>query len=521
MYSTFFGLQIAGQALATHQAALDVTGHNIANSNNSGYTRQVANIQAAIPLNIPVTGKQLTLGAGSTLDSIQRARDHYIDRQFRWETSKYQYWEGKQEALAIVESLMNEPSQYSLGNDLDKFWNSWSDLAKNPQNTGARAVLYERAMTLTDTLHYINQQITDMQADLDASVKLTVNQINIIADQIKELNIRIKKAEVTMDNANDLKDRRDNLVDELAKLVPVRVVESQDPNFTDRVVSVYKIIIGNEADPNNVLVNDQIVRHLQNPAPDVNGFGRVVWEGLDPDDPSNWVDLGNTMGKLQAVLEIRDEYLVNFRNQLDTLTSGIFSAVNLIHQAGQGLKAEDITGIDFFTLIDDSNPVSAANITVNPLIKEDLDRIATGIIPLDHSTVPPTHVKDDEGNDLVEVGDASIALAIASLAEGWEGLKDFLSPGDPMPVEADSFTDYYGSVISKMGVDVQQCQRMAEGQAILVNHMYNQRETLSGVSLDEEMANLIRFQKSYGAAARLVTMLDSMFERILGMGVTR
>jgi len=521
MYSTFFGLQIASQALATHQAALDITGHNIANSNNPGYTRQVANIQAATPLTISGTGKPLTLGAGSTLDSILRARDHYIDRQFRWESSKYEYWAGKEEALAMVERLLNEPSQYSLSNDMDKFWNAWSELAKNPQNTGARSVLYERAMTLTDTLHYIDQQITDMQGDLDANVKVTVNQINTIADQIRELNIQIKRAEVAMDNANDLKDRRDNLIDELAKIVPVRIVESQDPNFTDRIVTNFKVIIGNDADPDNVLIDDQIVKHLQNPAPEVNGFSRVVWEGLEPDDPSNWTDLGNTMGKLQAALEIRDEYLVNFRSQFDTLTSGIFSAVNLIHQAGQGLKAEDITGIDFFSLLDDTKPVSARNITVNPLIKEDLDRIATGTIPLDHSTVPPTHIKDDEGNDLVEVGDGSIALAIASLSEGWEGLKDFIDSGDPMPVDADSFTDYYGAVVSQMGVEVQQCQRMAEGQAILVNHMHNQRETLSGVSLDEEMANLIRFQKSYGAAARLVTMLDSMFERILGMGVTR
>jgi len=227
------------------------------------------------------------------------------------------------------------------------------------------------------------------------------------------------------------------------------------------------------------------------------------------------------MGELQANIEIRDQYLVNFRSQFDTFAEGMATAVNTIHQTGQGLEAEGITGIEFFTLIDDTQPFTAANITVNPLIRENLNRIATGTIPLDTTTDPPTHIQDDDGNDLLEVGDASVALDIASLSQGWEKLQAYLDPGDPMPLDAGSLGDFYGSVISQMGVDIQQAKRMAEGQSVLVNHMNNQRESVSGVSLDEEMANLVRFQKSYSAAARLVTMMDSMLDSLLGMGTTR
>jgi len=530
MYSTFFGLELANRALSSYQAALDVTGHNIANANTKGYTRQLANIQAAKPLSIQAAGKQLTLGTGSTMDNVVRARDYYIDRQFRWETSKYEYWAGKQEALNMVEGLMNEPSEFSLHNDLDKFWTSWSELAKNPQNMGARSVLRERAMTLVDTLHHVDQQVTDLQHDLDASVEVTVKQINTIADQIKELNTQIKRAEVGLDNPNDLKDQRDALVDELSELVPVRVVETQDPGFTDRNVGVFKVIIGNDADVNNVLVNDQAVRHLQDPTPSVAGFNRVAWEGLDASVSTNWIDLGTDMGKLQANLEIRDQYLPAFRTQFDTLAAGIANAVNVIHKMGQGLKAETATnvdgpvGIDFFT--SSTGTFTAASITVNSIIMGDVDRIATGEIPLDTSTVPPTHAKDSDGSDLVEVGDGSIALQIASLAQGWQTLQtqinsDVFGAGGAKPVNAASFGDFYGAVIAQMGVDVQQCERMAEGQSVLVNHMNNQREAMSGVSLDEEMVNLVKFQKSYSAAARLVTMMDTMLEKILGMGVTR
>lgn len=504
MYSSFFGMNVAVRALSTYQGALNVTGHNIANANTAGYTRQLPNIQASIPLSILTSGKELSLGTGSTLDNIIRARDYYIDRQFRWETSKYEYWAGKEDALNMVEGLMNEPSDYSLHNDLDKFWNAWSELAKNPQNMGARSVLLERALTLVDTFHHINQQITDLQRDLDASVRVIVKQINTIAGQIQDLNTQIKRAEVALDNPNDLKDQRDALVDELAKLVPVRVEETKDENFPDRSVSNYKVIIGNDG----TLIDDQTVNYLQDPPPEgANGFSLVVWR-----DSGIEVDLGTAMGKLQANLETRDDYLVKFRQKFDDLAEGIAEAVNAFHRTGQGLvPVEGTTGIDFFIGDSESGQITAASITVNDEISEDVNKIATGKI-----------VKDEDDNPTLEVGDSSVALEIASLAQGWESLKKMQGDAfDAPPVPAASFGDFYGAVIAQMGVDVQQCERMAEGQSVLVTHMYNQRESASGVSLDEEMTNMVKYQKSYGAAARIVTMIDSMLEQILNMGITR
>lgn len=616
MYSTFYGLQLANRALSTHQAALDVSGHNIANANTKGYTRQLPNIQAAIPLTIRAGGRDLTMGAGSTMNNIIRARDNYIDRQYRWESSKLEYWSAREKALALVEGTMNEPSQYSLNNDMGSFWNAWSVLANNPQNSGARSVLAEKALTLTDTLHHINQQITDLQNDLDATINVTIKQINTIADRIKELNTQIKRAEVSGDNPNDLKDTRDVLVDDLSKLVPVRVVETQDPNFTDRLVGNFKLLIGNDSNPANVLVDDQSVRRLMDPPPKVDGASQVAWAepvsvagedlgagnividsgdvlrvaingvgynidlyaavggadpaytydsssygnlaadlttaintamanagqtgkvsvgftggkfvfsldtggaiGLEsisgpgiedklaafgfpfPDRNNSYVDLGSQMGSLQADLAVRDDYLKDYKGQMNGLVKALADAVNTIHVKGQGLQSlAPGPGINFFTY-DSSDPI--ASIKLNSEIDADHSKIATGMI-----------------SDPVETGDNSIALKIASLAQGWAGL-EAAEIGGTRGLDSSSLGDYYGALISKLGVDVQQSQRMTEGQSVLVNYMGNQRESLSGVSLDEEMANLIKFQKSYGAAARLVTMMDSMFERVLGMGVTR
>lgn len=507
MLSTFFGLELSRRALEAQQTALDITGHNIANANTQGYTRQIAGLKQTFPGEIPGLGHSLSIGTGVTLDYIQRARDSFVDRQLRWETSKQQYWGARQDSLQKIEGLMNEPSENSLHDDMDKFWNAWSDLSKNPENMGARSVVRERALALTDSFHNIAQQITGMKKDLDANVRVQIHQVNVYAQQIQDLNAQIKRAQVAGDNPNDLLDKRDALIDELSQIVSVRVSEDKDPNFADRDVTKYTVIIGNdEVQPPQVLVDDTTV-HLLNepPPPSGNGlpFADVTWA-----ETGVTLDLGNKMGSLQANMEVRGDvngqngYLSNLMNQFDTLAKGIADAVNALHQRGQGLTA--VSGINFFTTSDGSSNVTAANIEINPDLETDLGKIATGAVPADGS---------------VNVGDGSVAQAISSLSGGWTALEAI--PMDAT-VPAASFGDYYGANIAQLGVDVQQANRMKAGQDVLVTHMTNQREAYSGVSLDEEMTNLVKFQKTYAAAARMVTMMDDMLDTIVNrMGITR
>jgi flagellar hook-associated protein 1 FlgK len=524
MPSTFFGLEIARRALQTQQIAMDITGHNISNASTAGYSRQIANLQVASPWTTMDNGHNISLGTGVTLDNITRARDAFVDRQYRWETSKQQYWAGKQDPLQKIEGILNEPSDNSLSNDLNNFWNAWSDLSKNPENMGARAVVRERALTLTDSFHNLARQISDLQQDQDNNVRVKITQINDAAQQIRELNIQIKNAEVMGDSPNDLRDKRDSLVDDLAKLVGVRVIESRDPAFTDRQVNNYSVVIGNDsASPPQVLIDNFTVNLLQVPEPagsDGTSFASVKWAAdADLALAGHDLDLGEKMGSLQANIEIRDTYLPTFGGQFDSLAQGIVLAVNVLHNTGQGLTVN--SGIDFFTLSDGSHPtagsVTAANITLNSVIGEDLGKIATGLNT------------DADGNPLTEVavGDGSVAQAISSLSGGWSALQTQIQggvfgAGNLNPVPASSFGDYYGANVAQLGVDVQQANRMKAGQDVLVTQVFNQRESFSGVSLDEEMTNLVKFQKSYTAAARLVTMMDDMLNTIVnGMGITR
>jgi len=546
MTSTFFGLELSQRALQSQQIALDIAGHNIANANTQGYTRQIANLTATTPDTIPVAGRNLSLGSGVTLDTITRARDAFVDRQFRSETSKQQYWGEKQDNLTKVEDILNEPSDNSLSNDMNQFYTAWSDLSNDPTNAGARSVVSERAQELTDSFHNIAKQASDMSGNMDAAVKVQVTQINTYAKQIKDLNEQIRTAEVAGDNPNDLKDQRDSLVDDLSKIVNVKVVESKDLAFTDRTVNNYKLIIGigdENSVTNNTLVDGSTVNSLQDPpatsaSTSINpkpGLAIVTWSD------GTAVALGTQQGTLAADIDVRDQNLTKFMTQLDTLAQGIANAVNALHQTGQGLTAETQTdsvvgpvGIDFFTdgseLASSTPPllpvVTAATITLNSVIALDPNRIATGVIPLDKSTDPPTHALDSNGNLLVTAGDGTIAQSISSLATDWSTLKSQIAANDfgtegATPVAASSLGSYYAANVAQLGVDVQQATRMKAGEDVLVTNVTNQRSSLSGVSLDEEMTNLVKFQKSYAAAARMVTMMDSMFDSILSMGMTK
>ena len=500
MNSTFFGLELSRRALESQQVALNTTGHNIANANTQGYTRQIANLKATTPLSIPVTGRNLSVGTGVTLDTITRARDAFVDRQFRWETSKQQYWEAKQDSLTKVEDIINEPSDNSLSNDLNQFWVAWSDLSKDPQNAGARAVVKERTLTLTDSLHAIATQISDKQKDLDSQVNVQIKQINVYANQIKDLNDQIKQAEVSGDNPNDLRDGRDNLVDELSKLVSVRVTETKDPNFTDRQVNIYKVDIGKETTPPQTLVDDGVVNQIEGvtiqSGIDI-GFGgnditTLQWVGGSPNGCSGALDLGLNMGTLQANIEIRDTYLQEtLLPKYDSLAMGIVSAVNELHGNG---TTETGTTNDFFN----SENLTASTISLDSSI-DDINNIVTG-----------------DGT----AGDGSIATKISSLSGGWSSLSS-ASQATNKAAYGTSLGDYYGATVAQLGVDVQQANRMKAGEDILVTNVTNQRESYSGVSLDEEMTNLVKFQKSYSAAARMVTMMDDMLGTLMNMGITK
>jgi len=513
MRSTFHGLEVGKTGIFAQQSALYTTGHNISNANTKGYSRQVANMQTSTA--IPYPGMQMSknpgqLGTGVVVSDIQRIRDNYLDIQYRNEIKHLGYWEARHDTLSNVEMILNEPSNSGLQSVLDKFWTSWQDLAKESEESSARAIVLERAKAVAETLSAVRTGLLDQQRDLNGVINIKTQEINSIATQIRDINDQIARIEPHGYEANDLKDQRDVLIDELSKLVNVDSV--QQVYFADgRETGMVRVMIGDVAIVDGrQFTQMEAVENEETKLFDVTLGGAPVilnrgeLRGLlesrginviDPDDPT-----ATTMvsGILPDVIK-----------HLDTLAVEMAKRINEVHSTG--LTLDDINngrtlanGDKLLFFIDREHyeatgeyisPTDAGNFMVHPDIEGSLDKIAAGQQVLnDDGTYGSSHEADGTNASRI----ASIKFEIA----------------DGLP-ETATFDDYLRNLIAKVGVQVTEAKRLSGNSQILADQIEYRRQSVSGVSLDEEMANMIKFQHAYNASARTITALDEMLNTVI------
>ena len=452
-------LNTARRALFAQQSALNVTGHNIANANTPGFSRQRVDMEASPPLDLPL-GR---IGTGVQIAEIRRVRDQWIDAQFRAENESSGRWEVAEQLLGQIEDLFGEPGETGLNEILGKFWNSWGDLANNPESSSARVAVQQRGITLTHAFNHLDARLRALQEDLNTSIETKVAQINSIAERIAELNVRIVTVSARGDHANDAEDERDRLMDTLSKLVNMSARESADGAIT--------IAIGGR-----VLVERDAVAELTTTTRS-SGYGvlrDVVWK-------SDGAEARITKGELGGILDVRDTKIPNYLEQLNTLALQLVQEINTLHRSGYGIGGS--TGINFF----EEGTSGASDMALSPDILNDPGKIAAAA---------------SDGSP----GDNSNALAIAELRHGLT-----------MNGDTATFGDYYSSLIATIGVQSQEAQSMRGNHQLLTEQLENERRSISGVSLDEEMTNLIKYQHAYAAAARLVTTVNDLMQSILEM----
>lgn len=480
--STFFGIEIGRRALMAQQRALETTSHNVANANTKGYSRQEAVLATTAPFSYPGMGAG-QVGTGVAVQSLRRIRESFLDAQFRNETKALGRWEVRRDTLEKLEAILNEPGDNGLSKLMDRFFAAWQELAKNPEGEAARSVVRQEGIALAEAFNHLAAQLNDLSADLTTSVGVRVNEVNSLARQIRDLNAQIVKAESGNMAANDLRDRRDLLLDELAKVVPIQVEE-------DRYGAVTIVV------RDHTLLSGQQVNELRfNPS-----TGEVSW--ADGAAYAPHLTGSNLYGSLEGLLEARDVLLAEYRDRLDALAKNIAQAVNEQHRAGAGLDGS--TGVDFFSF-DEEHP--SVTIKVSDAILTDTQKIAaaapvidpeTGELVIDPATgkpVPPPP------------GDGSNALLIAQLKNGWDQDND----GTIDVV----FSDEYNSWVADLGVRGQEAARMVDNQELLTSQLDSRRQSVSGVSIDEELTNMVRFQQAYNAAARLITAVDEMLDALI------
>ncbi|NPV42735.1 MAG: flagellar hook-associated protein FlgK [Firmicutes bacterium] len=469
MRSAFFGLEIAKRSLFTHQHSLNVTGHNIANANTEGYSRQRGIHAATYPqlsysLNRP-TFAGIT-GTGVEMQEIKRMRDQFIDRDFRKENQIFGEWETKRDILQKIEYIFNEPSDSGIRSVLDEFWNSFQELSKNPESLSVRSIVHQRGEAVAETINHTYAQFIELRKQVNEEIDIKVEEINNLSRQIADLNDQIFKTEATGDNANDLRDKRDLLVDQLSKIVKLYVDEDNNGMYTISVTGA-------------ALVTGKYYNSVEFDVTDITGSITFADMGY------NLVTNG---GELKGLLEMRDNIVPNYMKGLEDLAQTLMDEINSIHSVGFGLGDPildpTLTGNDFFI-----DPGGDKLIVVNPDL-DVLERIAAATNPN-------------------SPGDGSNALLIAQLNS-----KKIAVLGNT------TFDDFTKSLISALGVDAQEAVRMADNHELLLTQVENRREAVSGVSFDEEMSNIIKFQHGYNSAARMVTAIDEMLEVVVNkMGI--
>ncbi|HAF17335.1 MAG: flagellar hook-associated protein FlgK [Thermacetogeniaceae bacterium] len=501
MRSTFFGLQIGLRSLRTQQRSLDVTSHNIANANTPGYTRQEAIMVTTPPYPVPALDGYIgagQIGTGVEVSEIRRMRDRFLDYQMRSESKILGYWEAQQDALEKIEGIINEPSDSGLRSIMEDFWIALDELAKDPESLAARSLVVETGRSLADAFNHIDTQLSELVSDLNRNLKVMVDDINSMARQIADLNMQILKVEVSGARANDLRDKRDLLVDRLAKTINIKVVENENGTITVNI-SGRALVQGENA--NKLVVGNS------------DDYPEIYWQ----DDQSRSYPLTITGGTVRGIIDARgykhgeevEGFIPALQKQMDILAKGIAEAFNEIHRIGAGLNGD--TGLDFFMSKDGSVSITAGNIAVNQELSADPSKVAA-------AELRPILDDPDDYENKIELngtwytwdkGDGSNALQLAKLKE--TQIIDINSTQDQLF----SPDDYYNAIIGELGVTAQQAYRMVENQELLVSQIENNRLSVSGVSLDEEMVNMIRFQHAYNAAARVITTMDEMIDLII------
>lgn len=465
--SNVYGILSTGRtALLNQQKAIDVTGHNIANVNTDGYSRQRVNMET----NEPYSSQPGQTGTGVRTVEIQRIYDQFLGAQINEENQNLGNWEAQKGVLERVEIIFDESSGYGLNQAMSEFWNAWQDLANDPSDYAGRAALLAKSETMTTSFNSTYLNLEKIQRDIDTNTMETVKEINSIAERIAGLNQKIALTEVGGQNANDYRDSRDLLLKELSLMINVDSFENSDGKVTVLVAGGRPLV-------------ENISSWNLSTQPDVDSdFQDILWT----DSGGNPVVITSSIsgGKLKGWLEVRDVIIPDYLSKLNELAEGIITEVNDLHKDGLGLNDVVVAERNFFT------GTKVIDIAVNQDIVDDVNNIAAA------------------GSLDGLPGGNSNAIKIADLQN------ELTMNGNPATA---TFDDYYNSLVSDVGSWVQKATVNFGHQSLMITHLDNYRESISGVSLDEEMVNLIKFQHGYNAAARLISVADELLDRVISM----
>jgi len=477
-------LGIGKSGLFAAKKSLETTGHNISNANTEGYTRQRVHQSANIPVTIESGYVQ---GTGTKIDHVNRIHDEFVEKRLNNDIANEKFFEERATRLGDVENIFNEVDNDGLNYVLNRFFNSFRELGNHPENEAIRLTVRDNAVMVIRDFHRISNELTNQQNSIDLALEKDVNDINAILRQIAHYNREIAKAEVVSGEACDLRDQRDAAIRSLSEYFEVWTYSDERGQYNVAAQNVGTLVSGGI---HQELATGRVPHDLAGTSED--GQREIFFEAR----PS--IPIGDKFknGRLNALLKTRNQEIQRLKMQIDDIAFNFAKSVNAIHRRGFVNRPTDprlpvdlhgpITTINFF-----EEPMqvknAAKNLSLDHLIKQDLSNICTALSP----NAP---------------GDNRIALAISKLQH--EKFYDDKSS---------TMEEKYLKSIAAIGLESGKAKLDHEQALGLLAQTQSMRERISGVSIDEETTNLVRYQHAYDASAKVLKTADENFRTLISM----
>jgi len=562
MSSLNSSLNLGQRALSINQRAMQTVGHNIANQETEGFSRQQVRSGTSAP---DPTG----LGGGADAQPTSRVYDKFVQRKILQENPRSEMFKSRGEFLQKIEIIFSETEGNGLHKALNEFWNSWSQLSNQPESEPARMRVKEQSDVLASRFRGMYSQLSGLRKEINGRLVATVNKVNELGQKVAELNRQIFSYEGRQRVANDMRDARNQAIEELSALVDVNSFE--DPNGRTTV------IIGRDW----TLV-EGINRYQLDGKMKGGELGMLNIDGVSTND--NRRDLTRTFreGEMAEMLRMRDDTIVEYQKNLDEIAFGLAGKVNKIHASGTGINsaAEMMKstfglnsaalnqplpflkdGIFQLHLVDPHNEILE---TYEIEVQAGKDTLPDIVKRLNQTVNDPGLLQasiEGDGSLLLQSGtdykfifgedQSSLAqvLGLNSFFDTLKGAEDIqlsghilentnnistgkdLIPGDnrialeiaklqtrpTMRDETMTFDEYYNGVLTGMGLKIQRNNTEQAQQESMVKQFKEIRSSISSVNMDEELADMMQYQKAYEASARFINTIDKMMETVINM----
>lgn len=553
MGSIYDIFNIGKLGIRAQQAAMQVTAHNIANVNTEGYTRQDVVFTETTPLN----ENPGQVGTGVQVSAITRKYDSFIEGQIIDGKEKYGNLDAQKAAFSKIESLFYSDKESSIGTLLDQFFEALQDLTVNPSGSPERITVISKAEVLTNAINDLHSNLVQVQKDTNTQISQTIDEINQLTSEIAELNDKIGQAEIAGQNANDYRDMRGRLIKDLAERIDISFFEDSTGQVT--IISAGTALLVER----NSSWNLQLTSN-----PDNSGYYNITYTNSSNTTSDITSDISE--GKLKGLLEIRDTVVPDYIDKLDRYAAAFANEINQAHRNGydlngtngrnlftpnfeagdsvysKGLSSNTGSGSVAVTIDNPANltyhnyelTFSSGNYTVTnkstgnstsgtysdptTVTFEGLSINITGTHDSGDKYIISAH-KDTAKNISVAISSDNpdqIAAAEASSnnRDDNRNALTLVQLKDKLSIDGVStFNSFFESIVGEIGADTQYINNSHTVQEFSLEQLNNMRESVSGVSLDEEMTNLLQLQSAFEASSKLIGISDELLQELLNM----